>query len=56
MLVIKVFNEFLSSVKKLDELKDLFTFLETKHSTFLRHGPAHLLSKFAAVDRLLETG
>jgi hypothetical protein len=53
MVVIKVLNEFPSSVKKLDELEDLFTFLETKYS---HHGPAHLLSKFAAVGRLLKTG
>jgi hypothetical protein len=30
MLLIKVFNEFLSSAKKLDELKDFFIFLETE--------------------------
>jgi hypothetical protein len=56
MLVIKVLNEFSSSVKKLDELEDLLTFLETEYSALPRHGPTYLLIKFVAVGGLLKTG
>jgi hypothetical protein len=54
MLVIKVFNEFSSSAKKLDELKDFFIFLETEYSVLLRLVPTRFLSLFAAVDKLLK--
>jgi hypothetical protein len=55
MLVIKMFNEFSSSGKKLDEVKEFFfVFPETEYSGLLCYVPTHFLSLFAATDRLFK--
>jgi hypothetical protein len=51
LLVIKLFDEFSSGAKKLDEFKASFIFLETEYSV-----PTRFLSLFAALDSFLETG
>uniref|UniRef100_H3A7Z9 DUF4371 domain-containing protein n=1 Tax=Latimeria chalumnae TaxID=7897 RepID=H3A7Z9_LATCH len=54
-LVIKVYSEFLSSAKKISELKEMFfNFMETEYSEILHHIPTCFLTLFAAMNRLLK--
>lgn len=52
-LVLKVFNEFSMSSKRVEELKECFKFLQQDFHNVLRHIPVRWLSLFNAVDRLI---
>uniref|UniRef100_H3AQW2 DUF4371 domain-containing protein n=1 Tax=Latimeria chalumnae TaxID=7897 RepID=H3AQW2_LATCH len=54
-LVIKVVNDFLSSAKRLEALKDCFDFVEQEYCSLLWHVPTRWLSLLSAIDRLLKT-
>uniref|UniRef100_H3A2T7 HAT C-terminal dimerisation domain-containing protein n=1 Tax=Latimeria chalumnae TaxID=7897 RepID=H3A2T7_LATCH len=49
-LVIKTFNHFSSSAKRITELKEIFNF-----TSLLRHVPTHWLSLLPAINRMLST-
>ncbi|KAL4099097.1 hypothetical protein QTP88_023584 [Uroleucon formosanum] len=52
-LVIKVFNEFSISAKRITELKDCFEFVQQDFHNVLRHISVRWLSLYTAVDRLI---
>jgi hypothetical protein len=52
-LVIKTYNEFSSSGKKVLELQALFEFLEQEYSNLIKHLPIRWLNLSPALDRLL---
>jgi len=52
-LVLKVFNEFSMSSKRVEELKECFEFVQQDFHNVLRHIPVRWLSLFNAMDRLI---
>lgn len=54
-LVLKVFNEFSMSTKRVDELKKCFEFVEQDFHNVLRHRYSCKMAQFIynAVDRLI---
>lgn len=53
ILVIKVFNEFSISAKRVTELKDCFEFVQQDFHNVSRHISVRWLSLYSAVDRLI---
>lgn len=53
-IVIKCYNEFSSSTKKVNELKEFFIFCEEEWSDLLRTVPTRWLSLIPATERLLK--
>lgn len=54
LIVIKIFNEFSSSTKKMTELKEYFVCTDTEWSEMLRHVPTRWLTLMPAIDRLIK--
>lgn len=52
-LVIKIFNEFSMSAKRVTELKDCFDFVQQDYHNVLSHISVRWLSLYVAVDRLI---
>jgi len=52
-LVLKVFNEFSMSSKRVDELKECFEIVQQDFHNVLRHIPVRWLSLFNALDQLI---
>jgi hypothetical protein len=54
-LLIKVFNEFSTSAKKVEELKEFYAFMDSKYRDLLRHVPTRWLSLLPALNRLISS-
>ena len=52
-LVLKVYSEFTSSVKRTSELASFFEFVDLEYREILRHSPTRWLSLLPAIERLL---
>ena len=52
-LVLKIYSEFSSSAKNVEELKQFCDLFESDFQEILRHIPVRWLSLFAAIDRIL---
>lgn len=52
-LVLKIYNEFSTSSKRYDQLKEYCKFLETEYKKLLKHIPIRWLTLYTALDRLL---
>ena len=55
ILVMRVFNEFSSSAKRVQELKSCFDFVDLKYKDLLRHVATRWLSLLSAIERLIST-
>jgi len=53
-LVIKVYNEFSSSAKNIEKLKECYDFVDNEYSKLLKHVPTRFLTLFRALDRLIK--
>jgi hypothetical protein len=54
-LVVKIFNNFSSSAKRITELKNVFQFLGEDYEDMLRHVGTRWLTLYPAIERLSET-